>query len=263
MNETDYRDAAGALITAQQTRVPIAPLRERFPALDLDGAYRIQTRVTDDALAAGRRIVGRKIGLTSLAVQKQLGVDQPDFGVLFADMAYGDAEPVETARFIQPKIEAEVAMVIGRDLPHPDTSFAEVLRAVECLLPALEIVDSRIEDWNIRLVDTVADNASSGAFVLGASPRKAGEVDLRLCGMVLERSGEAVSFGAGAACLGNPLNAVVWLARKLASLGAPLAAGDVVLSGALGPMVSVNPGDAFTAHIAGLGAVHTIFTGTV
>lgn len=259
MTEQDYLDAATALIGAARERAPITPLRERYPALDMEGAYRIQQHVTDRALADGRRIVGRKIGLTSLAVQKQLGVDQPDFGVLFADMGYGDGEPVPFDTLMQPKVEAEIAVVIGRDLPHVDTGFAEVLDAIEYALPAIEIVDSRIAKWDIRIADTVADNASSGAFVLGSSPRRLRDIDLRLCGMVLERFGDPVSFGAGAACLGNPLNAVVWLARKLASLGTPLAAGDVVLSGALGPMVAVAPGDIFEARISGLGSVRAAF----
>ncbi|MCL4661359.1 2-keto-4-pentenoate hydratase [Burkholderia multivorans] len=261
MTEQDYLEAAHALLSAIEERTPIAPLRERYPTLDMDGAYRVQQHVTDHGLSRGRRIVGRKIGLTSQAVQKQLGVDQPDFGVLFADMAYGDAEPVPVQSLLQPKVEAEIAVVIGKDLPHADTGFGDVIRAIDYALPAIEIVDSRIARWDIRIADTVADNASSGAFVLGSSPKQLKDIDLRLCGMVLERGGEPVSFGAGKACLGNPLNAVVWLARKLASLGTPLKAGDIVLSGALGPMVAVNAGDSFEAHIAGLGSVRALFSG--
>jgi 2-keto-4-pentenoate hydratase len=259
VEELNYLEAAKALIDAAQNRTPIAPLRERYRLLDTEGAYRIQQCMTEHGINAGRRIVGRKIGLTSLAVQKQLGVDQPDFGVLFADMGYGDAEPVPLEIFIQPKVEAEIAVVMGKDLPHADTGFAEVIGAIEYAVPAIEIVDSRIAQWDIGITDTIADNASSGAFVLGSSPRQLKDIDLRLCGMVLERGGQPVSFGAGAACLGNPLNAVVWLARKLASLGTPLKAGDVVLSGALGPMVSVTAADSFEAHIAGLGSVSAVF----
>jgi 2-keto-4-pentenoate hydratase len=259
MIEQDYLDAADSLLKAARDRTPIAPLRERYPSLDMEGAYRVQQHVSAHGLAAGRRIVGRKIGLTSLAVQKQLGVDQPDFGSLFADMCYGDAETVPFETLLQPRVEAEIAMVMGRDLPHADTCFAEVMTAVEYALPAIEIVDSRIAGWNIRIADTVADNASSGAFVLGSSPRQLKDIDLRLCGMVLERFGEPVSFGAGKACLGNPINAMVWLARKLACLGTPLKAGDVVLSGALGPMVTVTSGDMFEAHITGLGSVRAAF----
>jgi 2-keto-4-pentenoate hydratase len=259
VNEQDYLDAVDSLLKAASDHTPIAPLRERYPSLDLEGAYRVQQSVSARGITAGRRIIGRKIGLTSLAVQKQLGVDQPDFGTLFADMSYGDAETIPFDGLLQPKVEAEIAMVIGRDLPHADTGFAEVMTAIEYALPAIEIVDSRIARWDIRIVDTVADNASSGAFVLGSSPRMLKDIDLRLCGMVLERFGEPVSFGAGKACLGNPINAVTWLARKLASVGAPLKAGDVVLSGALGPMIAVAPGDRFEAHITGLGSVHAAF----
>jgi 2-keto-4-pentenoate hydratase len=262
MTDQDYEDAADLLLKAASDHVPIAPLRERYPSLDMEGAYRVQQLVTGRGLAAGRRIVGHKIGLTSLAVQKQLGVDQPDFGSLFADMSYGDAETIPFGTFLQPKVEAEIAMVMGRDLPHVDTCFAEVMTAVEYALPAIEIVDSRIAAWNIRIADTVADNASSGAFVLGSSPRQLKDIDLCRCGMVLERFGECVSFGAGKACLGNPINAVVWLARKLASLGTPLKAGDVVLSGALGPMIAVTAGDIFEAHITGLGSVRAAFRQT-
>jgi 2-keto-4-pentenoate hydratase len=246
MSEQDYADAADLLLKAAADHAPIAPLRERYPSLDMEGAYRVQQLVSARGLAAGRRIVGRKIGLTSLTVQRQL-------------MSYGDAETIPVGTFLQPKVEAEIAMVMGRDLPHPDTCFAEVMTAVEYALPAIEIVDSRIAGWNIRIVDTVADNASSGAFVLGSTPRQLKDIDLCLCGMVLERFGECVSFGAGKACLGNPINAVVWLARKLASLGTPLKAGDVVLSGALGPMIAVTPGDMFEAHITGLGSVRAAF----
>jgi 2-keto-4-pentenoate hydratase len=260
MTEQDYLEAANMLLGATEERTPIAPLRVRYPDLDMHGAYRVQQHVTDQGLSRGRRIVGRKIGLTSQAVQKQLGVDQPDFGVLFADMAYGDAEPVPFQTLLQPKVEAEIAVVIGRDLSYSDTGFADVIRAIEYALPAIEIVDSRIANWDIRIADTVADNASSGAFVLGSSPRQLKDIDLRLCGMVLERAGEPVSFGAGKACLGNPLNAVVWLARTLATLGTPLKAGDVVLSGALGPMVAVTAGDSFEAHISGIGSVRALFS---
>jgi 2-keto-4-pentenoate hydratase len=215
-----------------------------------------------DPAVLRRRIVGCKIGLTARAVQAQLGVDQPDFGMLFDDMGYGDGEPVPLAILHQPKIEAEVAFVLGRDLTAEQPTQVDVINAIEYALPALEIVGSRIAGWNIKFVDTVADNASSGAYVLGATPRKLSEFDLRLCGMVTSRRGEPVSVGAGAACLGNPLNAVVWLARTMAAVGSPLHAGDLVLSGALGPMVAVQPGDIFDTRIHGLGCVKAVFEAT-
>jgi 2-keto-4-pentenoate hydratase len=251
--------AASALAEAERSAQYIAPLRETYEQLTIEDAYAIQRVNTDRRVAEGRRIVGCKIGLTSVAVQKQLGVDQPDFGMLFDDMGYGDGEPIPSSILTQPKIEAEVAFVIGRDLRMRNPGQLDVLNAIDYAVPALEIVGSRIANWDIRITDTIADNASSSAYVLGNSPRKLSEFDLRLCGMVMERRGEPVSVGAGAACLGNPINAVVWLARKMAALGTPLLAGDLVLSGALGPMVAVTPGDIFEARINGLGSVRAVF----
>ena len=251
--------AANALHEASRTGIFIAPLRETYDQLDIESAYAVQRFNTERRLKEGRRLVGCKIGLTSIAVQKQLGVDRPDFGMLFDDMGYGDGEPIPASILTQPKIEGEVAFVIGRDITVPNPGQLDVLNAIEYALPALEIVGSRIAKWDIRITDTIADNASSSAFVIGNSPRKLSEFDLRLCGMVIERRGDPVSVGAGAACLGNPINAVVWLARTMASLGTPLKAGDLVLSGALGPMVPVTPGDIFETRINGLGSVRAVF----
>jgi 2-keto-4-pentenoate hydratase len=252
--------AARALRDAARTGTFIAPLRERFPEMSAADAYAIQRTNTEHRVREeGRRIVGCKVGLTAKTVQAQLGVDQPDFGMLFDDMGFGDAQPVPMYGLQQPRIEAEVAFVLGRDLDTMSPGHIDVIEAIDHLLPALEIVGSRIADWNIRFVDTVADNASSGAYVLGSTPRRLADVDLRLCGMVMMRRGEPVSVGAGAACLGNPLNAVVWLARTMASLGHPLRAGDLVLSGALGPMVAVKAGDVFETRINGLGSVKAVF----
>jgi 2-keto-4-pentenoate hydratase len=251
--------AADRLLAAYRTWQPCAPVRDLIGATDVDAAYAVQERNTRQWLAAGRRLVGRKIGLTAKSVQKQLGVSQPDFGMLFADMAVPDGEPVATERLLQPKVEGEIAFVLGRDLAELQPTVADVLAAVEYALPALEIVDSRVANWQIGITDTIADNASSGLYVLGAEPRALDAFDLRLCGMVLERRGEQVSVGAGAACLGHPLNAVLWLARELARTGRPLQAGDVVLSGALGPMVPVRPGDVFELRINGLGSVRAAF----
>jgi len=250
---------AARLREAQALGRPIPPLREELAGGGLQQAYAVQQANVRHALAQGRRIVGRKIGLTSRAVQQQLGVDQPDFGALLDDMALCDGEEVQPGQVLQAKVEAEVAFVLGRDLDQPQASPAEVMRAVEFVLPAIEIVGSRIANWDIRLLDTVADNASSGLFVVGNEPRLLRKVDLRLCGMVMERRGEEVSTGTGLACLGHPVNAVVWLARTLVQMGEPLRAGDVVMSGALGPMVKAEPADLFEARIEGLGSVRVGF----
>lgn len=251
--------AAALLKAAHASGEAIAPLRDRLAATDADAAYAIQELNTRAWLAEGRRLVGRKIGLTSLAVQAQLGVDQPDFGMLFADMAVGDGEPVPAGRLIQPKVEAEVALVLGRDLTHERHTYADLLRATEYALPAIEIVDSRIAGWNIRFADTVADNASSGLFVLGGRPVRLADVDLTACAMQMRRGDAVVSRGNGRACLGSPLNAAVWLADTMARRGRPLLAGDIVLTGALGPMVAVQSGDRFDVSIEGLGGVSAVF----
>ena len=252
-------EAAALLMAAVASGQPTAPLRERLVCNDQDAAYAIQEVNTRAWLAQGRRLVGRKIGLTSLVVQAQLGVDQPDFGMLFADMAVGDGEAVALGRLIQPKVEAEIALVIGRDLTHESHTYADIISATEYALPAIEIVDSRIENWNIRFVDTVADNASSGLFVLGARPVALADFDITNCAMEMKRGDEVVSRGNGRACLGSPLNAAVWLADVMVHCGRPLLAGDIVLTGALGPMVAVKSGDRFDVAIDGLGQVSALF----
>lgn len=259
MTPQQQEEAARLLHHATETGQLISPLRERFPDMTVDDAYLIQAINIERRMAEGRRVVGRKVGLTSSVVQRQLGVDQPDFGTLMDDMAFGDAEAIPLSCLHQPKIEAEIGFVLGRDLNMEQPAHHEVLQAVDYVIPALEIVGSRIADWNIKLVDTVADNASCGAYVLGSTPVSPRGLDLSLVGMCLSRRGEPVSTGAGAACLGNPLNAVVWLARMMSRLGKPLRAGEIILSGALGPMVAIKPGDAFDCQIHGLGSVRTAF----
>jgi 2-keto-4-pentenoate hydratase len=250
---------AARLREAWKTAQTIPPIRLELPEASIDDAYAIQSANTRFWEEAGRVAVGAKIGLTARSVQKQLGVDQPDFGTLFADMAVFDGDSVAAAKLIQPKVEAEIAFVMARTPDASRLTVAELISATDYVLPAIEIVDSRIANWDIRITDTIADNASSGLFVLGTTPVKLDGLDLRLCGMVLESNGDPVSFGAGAACLGNPLNALGWLAAKMSSVNRPLVRGDIVLSGALGPMTPVKAGDAISARIEGVGAVRVRF----
>lgn len=249
--------AAARLLDAERSGVPCAPIRDLITSVE--DAYAVQERLTVDRLAAGRRLVGRKIGLTSAAVQRQLGVDSPDFGMLYADMAVPDGAEIPVGAVIQARAEAEVALVLDVDLTHERHTVADIIRATAFALPAIEVCGSRVRDWDITIVDTIADNASSGLYVLGNRPVVLGDLDLRLAGMVLERRGEPVATGTGSACLGHPLNAAIWLADTLVRLGRPLRAGDTVLTGALGPMVAVAPGDVLEARIDGLGDVRVAF----
>ncbi len=253
------REAADRLHAAATSRIPTAPIRDLLAPGDVEAAYAVQAINTERALASGRRLVGRKIGLTSLAVQRQLGVDRPDYGMLFADMARPEAVDIPFGDVSQAKAEAEIAFILGRDLDGDQLTVADLFRAIDYAVPAIEIVDSRIADWDIRLTDTIADNASSGLYVLGSRPVRLTDFDMRTCGMVMEKAGEAVSVGAGAACMGSPLNATLWLAAVMARAGHPMRAGDTILSGALGPMVPVTPGYVFDVRIEGLGTVSAAF----
>ncbi|WP_078864235.1 fumarylacetoacetate hydrolase family protein [Streptomyces sp. AcH 505] len=237
----------------------IQPLRAALDPLDAAKAYAIQAANTKYWISHGRRVTGRKVGLTAKAVQMQLGVDQPDFGVLFADMQIAHCGALPVSKVLQPKAEAEVAIVLGRDLDLPDAKIEDVLAAADHAVAAIEIVDSRIADWKITYADTVADNGSSAFFVLGPQERPLAGLDLYTCGMALEVNGVLASLGAGAACLGHPLEAAAWLARTLARNGEPLRTGDVVLTGALGPMVTLKPGDRVEAKIGGLGSASFVY----
>lgn len=252
-------EMAEALMRARADQVQVAPLRESHGLAMLEEAYAVQDAVTRRCLAAGRRAVGRKIGLTSAAVQAQMGISEPDFGMLWSDYFFTDGEVVDTGRFMQPKVELEVAFVMDRGFEDPSAPMTELIRAIAYAAPALEVVDSAIRDWDIRLVDTVADNASGGGFLMGSAPRRVTDIDFRLCAGILSRNGSIVSRGLGADCMGSPLNATLWLARKMAELGRPLSEGDVVMSGAFGPMVPVRPGEVYLAEIAGFAPIQVRF----
>lgn len=257
--QADIVAAADALHAVYSGAPPVTPLRERFAAPDVETAYAIQEVNTERWLAAGKRLTGRKIGLTSEAVQKQLGVDQPDYGMLFDDMAVDEGEEIPFGAVSQARIEGEVAFILGADLDREGLDRETLVAAIDSAAAALEIVGSRIENWNISLFDTIADNASSGKYALGAARRPLDGLDLIGCRMVLTENGETVSEGVGAACLGDPLNAALWLARKMVEAGRPLRAGDVVMSGALGPFAAVTPGAVYDLSIEGLGTARAAF----
>lgn len=256
---------ADRLHEAFVSRTPISPLTEVYPALTLDEAYEVQAlgmeRRKDVGLFTGKptRRVGRKVGITSRAVQEWLGVTEPDFGVLLDEMEVPAGGSAPITNMLQPRVEAEIAFVLRHSLSGPGVSVAQAIAAVECVLPAIEIIDSRIADWTFRIEDTVADNASSAMFALGTRPAKLRDLDLPLTGMTLRKNGRVISTGAGAACLGNPINALVWLANRIGAYGESLQAGEVILSGALGPVSPVVAGDAITATIGPMGEVAVRF----
>ena len=252
---------ADRLRRAEVDRTPIDPITDDRQDLSVADAYAIQRHNIERRVAAGRVVRGRKVGLTSRAMQQLLGADEPDFGVLVDDMFVDDGDEVAPETMLQPRVEAEMAFVMARDLAGPGVTTADALTSIAGVLPAIEIVDSRIADWRIRLVDTIADNASSGRVVLGGRLTPVTALDLRLTGMLFYRNGVPSDSGAGAAALGNPARCVAWLANKLGALGSGLRRDDVVLPGALHRMVPVRPGDVFRAEFAHLGSVTTRFSG--
>jgi 2-keto-4-pentenoate hydratase len=251
--------AALRLREAGEKHQPCAPIRDLIAPTDVASAYAVQEFNTKYWLGRGRKLVGRKIGLTAVAVQKQLGVDQPDFGLLFDDMLAAEDRAIPFAELMQPKVEAEIAIVLKKPLTKAQHSVADIADATDYACAAIEIVGSRIANWDIKLADATADNASSSHFVLGARKVPLARADLVNCAMTMVRRGETVSTGSGAACMGNPLNAAVWLADTMVKYGRPLQAGDVIMTGALGPMVAVSAGDVVEARIEGLGQVRATF----
>jgi 2-keto-4-pentenoate hydratase len=252
-------EAADRIALAASTRRPTTPIRTLIGEGDIDTAYAVQQELINRRIASGGVVVGRKIGLTSPAVQRQLGVEQPDFGVLFADMDVSAEELVPSERLLQPKAEAEIAFVLKTDLDG-DVSEEDVRASVGYAVAALEVVDSRIADWDLTIADTVADNASSGLFVLGDRRLILDEFEPSAVQMKMYADDVLVSEGDGAACLGDPLNALTWLARTAAAYGNPLRAGQIILSGALGLMVPAPPGTRIRAEIAPLGEVSATFS---
>jgi 2-keto-4-pentenoate hydratase len=260
MDQNRMKALAEMLLTAEQSQKPIPPLTESDPGISVDDAYRIQLLVVETKKARGQVVVGKKIGITSLAMQTMLGVKEPDYGHILNGMVVMEGEKVPTADLIKPRIEGELAFVLKEDLQGPAVTLTEVIRCSEGVIPALEIIDSRIADWKIKLADTVADNASSARIVLGGMITPLNALDLRTVGMVLEKNGEVAATAAGAAVLGHPAQAVAWLANKLAVYGIPLRHGEVILSGSLTAAVPVGSGDFIRADFGSLGDVKTKFS---
>lgn len=259
MNQELIHQLGDELYQAMLSREAVAPLTSRYD-LTIDDAYQISLRMLERRLAAGERIIGKKIGLTSKAVQTMLGVNQPDFGYLTDGMVFssGAVMPISD-RLIQPKAEGEIAFILKKDLMGPGITNADVLAATECVIPCFEVVDSRIQDWKIKIQDTVADNASCGLFILGDQAVSPRQVDLVTCGMVVEKNGQQISTGAGAAALGSPVNCVAWLANTLGHFGIGLKAGEVILSGSLVPLEPVKAGDFMRVDIGGIGSASVRF----
>ncbi|MEQ8388085.1 MAG: 2-oxopent-4-enoate hydratase [Alphaproteobacteria bacterium] len=248
------------LFDAVRSATPVLPLTERDSSITIEDAYKIQERVISRRLKDGEEIVGWKIGVTSKAVMNMLNVNQPDFGHLLSGMVYGDGDVLPTNSLLQPRAEGEIAFILKKDLAGPGVTAADVIAATDFVMPCFEIVDSRIKDWKIKIQDTISDNASSGLFVLGGTAVGVDEVDLGVCGMVLEKNGEIVATGAGAAALGSsPVSCVVWLANMLGSLGITLRAGEVILSGSLVPLVPAQAGDHLRVEVGGIGSASVRF----
>lgn len=259
MTDLDLSQIAKSLIAAQNEQAPIAPLTETYPCLTIEDAYSIQLHQVRQWLSEGRRVRGHKVGLTSVAMQQQLGVDQPDYGHLTADMFHLESMPIPVDRLISPKVEPEIAFVLREPLRGPGVTVADAISAVDYVLPALEIIDSRIKDWKVTIADTIADNASSAGVVLGGLPVRLDQVNLRTVGCVVQQGGQVVGTGAGGAALGSPLNALVWLANTVGPLGITLEAGSVILPGSVTTAIPVTPGDSVTATFAGIGSVTAQF----
>jgi 2-keto-4-pentenoate hydratase len=250
---TDVPGKARALYEARRTRQAIAPFTDADPDLDMADGYAVQQELTSLLLADGDRIVGYKVGLTSKPMQQMIGVDQPDYGPVLASTVYADGDSISLGSFIQPRIEAEIAFVLGSPLAGPGVSVLDARRAIAGMTAAVEIVDSRFADWRIKLADTVADLASNGAVAVSSRLVPLDGLDPRLIGMVLTRRGELIDTGAGAAALGDPVKVVAWLANTLGEMGVKLEAGHLIMTGALHAAVPMQAGDVFRADFDHLG----------
>lgn len=253
------QDFAAKLLQAETTKVGIEPLTAQDPSLTVEEAYYIQIENINKKVSEGQKIIGKKIGLTSAAVQNMLGVNEPDYGHLLDTMIVENGGTIDTKSMLQPKVEGEIAFILKEDLKGPGITALDVIKATDYVVPALEIVDSRVQDWKIKIQDTVADNASCGLLVLGGKPTKVEDLDLELLGMVLYRNGEVANTGVGAAVQGSPATSIAWLANRLADYDITLKAGEIILSGALSGMVNVEPGDNFVARFAHIGQVSVNF----
>lgn len=259
LNDDQRADAARALWDADATKQTIAPLTETYPEIDVVDAYEIQLANIRRRLDAGALVRGHKVGLSAKAMQQMLGVHEPDYGHLLDDMFVDEGSTIPMSRFCQPRAEIEVAFVLGRQLQGPGVTVADVVRATDYLLPSIEIVDSRVSEWKIKIQDTIADNASSAALVLGGRPTRIHDVDPALIGANLRVNGEIVETGCSGAVLGNPVIAVAWLANKVAQFGVTLEPGHVIMPGSCTRMVAVKAGDHVRAEFDGLGPVAVRF----
>ncbi|MGB3331314.1 MAG: 2-keto-4-pentenoate hydratase [Mycobacterium sp.] len=252
-------ELAAELAQAERSRVPISPLTAAQPGIDVVDAYEIQLINIRQRIAEGARVVGHKVGLSSEAMQQMMGVDEPDYGHLLNEMQVFEDKPVKASNYLYPRVEVEVAFILAADLPGADCTEEDVLAATEAFAPAIELIDSRISDWKIKLCDTIADNASSAGFVLGKQRVKPGDIDIKNIDAALTKNGEVVAQGRSDAVLGNPVTAVAWLARKVESFGVRLKAGDIVLPGTATRAIDVHAGDDCVAEFAGLGSVRLVF----
>ncbi len=252
-------ELAAGLARAERSREPIPPLTAAHPDMDVVDAYEIQLINIRQRVSEGARVLGHKVGLSSLAMQQMMGVDEPDYGHLLADMQVFEDTPVKAGKYLYPRVEVEVGFILAEDLPGAGCTEDDVLAATEALVPSIELIDTRITDWKIALCDTIADNASSAGFVLGAARVAPAALDVTAIDAVLTRNGEVVAEGRSDAVLGNPVTAVAWLARKVESFGVRLRKGDIVLPGSCTRAIDAHAGDEFVADFTGLGSVRLSF----